>query len=104
MSQLAREAGKRKKKGRNTPDGVSPSLSPPSISSSTLGSGPSVARGVQLLHNLVLARQQAQEKKYPLWKHGIRKEGLGVKLGGGGNMSWICNFYKNRVQGYLLSS
>ena len=38
-----------------------------------------------------------------------KKKGLGAKLGGGGNVSWTCNFCKNefkstyyRVKGHLL--
>lgn len=86
MSQTARVVGKGKKKGKNTQASVPPSPPPPSLSSSNPGSAPSAASGAKAPYNPILARQQAQEKKYPLWKHVTRKSGPGSKLCGGGNV------------------
>jgi hypothetical protein len=59
----------------------------------------------------LLARQQAQEAKYPLWKYVTRHQGPGAKLKGGGNILWTCNFCKSqftstyfRVKGHLLGT
>ena len=108
MSHSTRAGAKGKKKGKNAPSIVSPPI-PPNTSSSTPPVGaPSAACGAHAPLNPVLARQQAQEKKYPLWRYVTMKEGLGEKLGGGGNVSWTCNFCKNkfkrtyyRVKGHL---
>ena len=99
MSHSARTGAKRQRKGRNAPSIVSPPI-PPNTSSSTLpASVPSAASGAHAPLNPVLARQQAQEKKYALWRYVTRKEGPGEKLGGGGNVSfWTCNFCKNEFK------
>ena len=80
MSQSARAGAKGQRKGRNAPSNVSPPIPPNTRSSTPLASAPSVASGAQAPYNPVLARQQAQEKKYPLWKYVTRKEGPGKKL------------------------
>ena len=110
MSHLVRVGAKVKRKGRNAPSNVSPPIPPNTCSSTPLASAPSAASGAHAPLNPVLARQQAQEKKYPLWRYVTRKEGPGAKLGGGGNVFWICNFRKNefkstyyRVKGHLLA-
>ena len=111
MSQPARAHGKGKRKGKNTHGEPSPSPPNPSFSISNVASAPSVGSGAVGGHdNPVLLRQQAQEKKYPLWKYVTRKSGPGAKLGGGGNVVWTCNFCKNefkstyyRVKGHLLA-
>ena len=109
MSHSARVGAKGQRKGRNAPSIVSPPIPPNTSSSTPLASAPSAASGAHAPLNPVLARQQAQEKKYPLWRYVTRKEGPGAKLGGGGNVSWTCNFCKNdfkstyyRVKSHLL--
>ena len=109
MSQASRVVGKGQRKGKNTQARVPPPPPPPSLSSSNLGSAPSVVSGAEAPYNPILARQQAQEKKYLLWKYVTRKSGPGSKLCGGGNVAWTCNFCKNefkstyyRVKGHLL--
>ena len=94
MSQLARTRAKGKRKGKNapSPSNVSPPIPPSTSSSTPLASAPSAASGVLAPLKPVLARQQSQEKKYPLWRYVTRKEGPGEKLGGGGNVSWTCKF------------
>ena len=87
MSQSARAAAKGKRKGRNAPSRASPPLPPPSTSSSTPASDSTTSSGAHGQFNPILARQQAQESKYPLWKYVTRKEGPRAKLGGGGNLS-----------------
>ena len=85
MSQPARAHGKGKRKGKNTHGEPSPSPPNPSLSISNVASAPSVGSGAVGGHdNPVLLRQQAQEKKYPLWKYVTRKSGPGAKLGGEG--------------------
>ena len=68
MSQSARAIAKGQRKGRNAPSSASPPLPPPSISSSNLASAPTPSNGAHAQFNPVLARQQAQESEYPLWK------------------------------------
>ena len=87
MSQSARAGAKGKRKVRNAPSIFSPPIPPNTSSSTPLSSAPSAASGAHAPLNLVLARQQAQEKKYPLWRYVTRKEGPRAKLGGGGNVS-----------------
>ena len=110
MSHSARAGAKGKMTGRNAPSIVYPPIPLNTSSSTPPASAPSAASGAHAPLNLVLARQQAQEKKYPLWKYVTRKEGLGENLGGGGNVCWTCNFCKNefkstyyRVKGHLLA-
>ena len=111
MFQPATAHGKGKRKGKNTQGEPSPSPPNPSLSLSNVASAPSVGSGAVGGHdNPVLLRQQAQEKKYPLWKYVTRKSGPEAKLGGGGNVVWTCNFCKNefkstyyRVKGHLLA-
>jgi hypothetical protein len=71
-------------------------LPPPPSSSSLSASVPSAASGASAAsnaeNNSVVARQHAQEKKYPLWKYVTRKQGPGAKFVGGGNVLWTCNF------------
>ena len=81
MSQSARATTKGQRKERNAPSRASPPLPPPSISSSTPASAPTTSSGAHAQFNHVLARQQAQESKCPLWKNVTRKEGPGAKLG-----------------------
>ena len=76
---------------------VSPPIPPNTSSSTPLASAPFAASGAHAPLYLVLARQQAQEKKYLLWRYVTRKEGPGARLGGGGNVSWTCNFCNNDV-------
>ena len=89
---------KGKRKGRNAPSSASPPLLLPSITYSTHASAQSASNGYHAQFNPVLARQQAQESKYSLWKYVTRKEGPGAKLGGGGNVCWKCNFCKNEFK------
>ena len=98
MSHSARGGAKGQRKGRNALSNVSPPIPLNTISSTPLASAPSAASGAHAPLNPVLARQQAQEKKYPLWRYVTRKEGPGEKLGGGGNVSWTCNFCKNEFK------
>ena len=108
MSHSVRAGAKGQRKGRNAPSIVSPPFPPNKNSSTPIVSAPYAASGANAPLNPFLARQQAQEKKYPLWMYVTRKEGPGAKLGGGGNVSWTCNFCKNefkstyyRVKGHL---
>ena len=87
MSHSARAGAKGKRKGRNAPFNVFPPIPPNTSSSTPPTSAPFVASGAHAPLNPVLARQQAQEKKYPLWTYVTRKERPGEKLGGGGNVS-----------------
>ena len=112
MSQSARAGGRGKRKGRNAPSGASPPIPPSTSGSPPASSAPPAASGAYSMapFNPVLARQQAQEKKYPLWKYVTRKDGPEAKLGGGGKVSWRCNFCKHefmstyfRVKGHLLA-
>ena len=110
MSQSARGGGRGQRKGRNAPSRASPPIPPSTTDSPPPSSAPSAASGAHTPYNPVLARQQAQEKKYPLWKYVTRKDGPGAKLGGGGNVSWRCNFCNHefkstyfRVKGHLLA-
>ena len=64
MSHSSRVGAKGQRKGRNAPSNVSPPI-PPSTCSSTSASAPSAASGAHAPLNTVLARQQAQVKKYP---------------------------------------
>ena len=98
MSRSAKATTRGQRKGRNTPSRHSPPLPPPSTSSSTPASAPAASSGAHGQFNPVLARQQGRESKYPLWKYVTRKEGLGAKLGGGGNVYWSCNFYKKELK------
>ena len=66
MSHLARGGAKGQRKGRNAPSIVSPPIPPNTSSSTPLSSAPSANSGVHAPLNPALARQQAQEKKYPL--------------------------------------
>ena len=67
MSMSARVAGKGQRRGRNIPVGVSLSPPNPSLSLFNVASALYVASGVVgVACNTILARQQAQEKKYPL--------------------------------------
>ena len=111
MAQSSKAAGRGQKRGRNV---SSHGPSSTNISFSVGGSAPSVSNeaiGASMRSkNLVaVAKQQAQEKKYPLWKYVTRKEGPGSKSDGGGNVLWSCNFCKGqfkstyyRVKGHLL--
>ena len=98
MPHSARAGAKRQRKGRNAPSIVSPRIPPNTSSSTPPASAPSVASGGHAPLHPVLARQQAQEKKYTLWRYVTRKEGPGEKLGGEGNVSWTCNFCKNEFK------
>ena len=80
MSQSARITAKGKKKGRTAPSGVSPSLPPPSLGSSTPINVPSYASGAQALFNVILARQQAQEKNTLCGSMRQGKKGQGQSL------------------------
>ena len=98
MSHSARGGAKGQRKGRNAQSNVAPPIPPNTSSSTSPASAPFVASGAHVPLNPVLARQQAHEKKYPLWKYVTRKEGPRAKLGGGGNVSWTCNFRKNEFK------
>ena len=87
MSHSAGGGGRGQRKQRNAPSNVPPPILPNIISSTLLASAPSVASGAHAPLNPILARQQTQEKKHPLWRYVTRKEGSGAKLGGGGNVS-----------------
>ena len=109
MSQSARAGSRGQRKGRNAPSRASHPI-PPSTTGSPPSSAPSAASGAHAPFNPVLARQQTQEKKYPLSKYVTRKDGPEAKLGGGGNVSWRCNFCNHefmstyfRVKGHLLA-
>jgi hypothetical protein len=104
------EEGKRK-------GGIFPLMLPPSPSFSTgSASVPFVGSGAattisNVEKHIVLARHQAQDSKYPLWKYVTRHQGPGVQVKGGGNIFWTCNFGKNqftstyfRVKGHLLGT
>jgi hypothetical protein len=112
MTQSSRAAGRGKKKGRDFPTNVVPpsSFSTGSASVPSAGSGAATTIPEAEKH-VVLARQQAQESKYPLWKYVKRHQGPGSKLKGKGNILWTCNFCKNqftstyfRVKGHLLAT
>jgi len=114
MAQSSKAAGRGQRKGSAfrgprppTPSvsvSVSPSLghSAPSASSEAVGvSQPTY------VYDAAAARQQAQLKKYPLWKYVTKKQV--PKTGPGGNVHWSCNFCKGefkstyfRVKGHLL--
>ena len=112
MSQSSRAGGRGQRKGRNATSRASPPIPPSTSGSPPPSSAPLAASGAHSMapFNPVLATQQAQEKKYPLWKYVTRKDGPGAKLGGGGNVSWRCNFCKHEfmstyfwVKGHLLA-
>ena len=65
MSHSARAGAKGQRKGRNAPSIVSPPIPPNTSSSTPPTSAPSAASGALAPLSPVLARQQAQEKKYP---------------------------------------
>jgi hypothetical protein len=112
MAQSLRAAGRGKKKGRDFPTNVVP---PPSFSTGS-ASVPSARSGAaattsEAEKHAVLARQQAQESQYPLWKYVPRHQGPGSKLKGGGNILWTCSFCKSQftstyfqVKGHLLGT
>ena len=107
LNQLGEEVGV---KGKGEMHHLGPPIPPSTTDSPPPSSAPSAASGAHTPYNPVLARQQAQEKKYPLWKYVTRKDGPGAKLGGGGNVSWRCNFCNHefmstyfRVKGHLLA-
>ena len=86
--------------------GSSPSVS--SATASVVGGGSdSVSRAA---YDPAVARQEANDKKFALWKYVTKKPGQPPpKVSGGGNVIWICNFCKNeykstyyRVKGHLL--
>ena len=86
--------------------GSSPSVS--SATASVVGGGSdSVSRAA---YDPAVARQEANDKKFPLWKYVTKKPGQPPpKVSGGGNVIWTCNFCKNeykstyyRVKGHLL--
>ena len=88
MAQSSRAAGRGKKNGRDFPTNVFP---PPSFStrSASVPSARSEAAATSSeAKKHVLARQQAQESKYPLWKYVTRKQVPNNKLKGGGNVAW----------------
>ena len=66
MSHSARVGAKGQNKWRNAPSIVPPPTPPNTFSSTPLASAPSTASRAHAPLNPVLARQQAQEKKYPL--------------------------------------
>jgi hypothetical protein len=111
MAQSSRAVGRGKKKGRDFPTIVVP---PPSFSTGSANvpfAGSGAATRSSEAEKYVLARQQAQESKYPLWKYVTRHQGLGSKLKGGGNILWTCSFCKSqftstyfRVKGHLLGT
>ena len=78
MSHSARGEAKGQSKGRNAP--CLPPIPPNTSSCIPLASAPSAASGAHAPLNPVLARQQAQEKNYPLWRYVTRKEGFGVLM------------------------
>jgi len=112
MDQSSKAAGIGQKKGRNFPtnDVPPPPFSTWSTSVPSIGSGAATTI-LEAEKHAVLARQQAQESKYPLWRYVTRHQGLGSKLKGGGNILWTCSFCKNqftstyfRVKGHLLGT
>ena len=111
MAQSSKAAGRGQRRGRNVsshgPSSTNLSLSAggsaPSVSSEAIGAS------MPSINLAAVAKQQAKEKKYPLWKYVTRKEGPGSKSDGGGNVLWSCNFCKGqfkstyyRVKGHLL--
>jgi hypothetical protein len=87
MAQSSRAVGKGQRKGRNFPTNVVP---PPSCSSGS-ASVPSAGSGAtasvsNAKKNSLLARQQAQYSKYPLWKYVTIHQGLEAKLNEGRNV------------------
>ena len=59
----------------------------------------------------LLAWQEAQDSKYPLWKYVSRHQGTDTKLKGGGNVLWTCSFFNNHfkrtyfwVKGHFLGT
>jgi hypothetical protein len=112
MAQSSREVGKGQRKRWNFPTNVVP---PPSFSSGS-ASVPSAGSGAaetvsNAEKNSLLARQQAQDSKYPLWKYVTRHQGPRAKLNWGGNVLWTCSFCNNQfksayfqVKGHLLST
>ena len=87
---------------------------PPSLSSLSVGSAPTVSSDAAIVSRAefdpAVARQEANDKKFPLWKYVTKKPGQPPpKASRGGNVIWTCNFCKNeykstyyRVKGHLL--
>jgi hypothetical protein len=89
--------------GRGQKRGGNANAQRQSLSSSGAGSSPSissanatasVAAVSRAAYDPAVARRQANEKKYPLWKYVTKKQGQGSvsKASGGGNVTWNCNF------------
>jgi hypothetical protein len=89
--------------GRGQKRGGNANAQRQSLSSSGAGSSPSissanatasVAAVSRAAYDPAVARRQASEKKYPLWKYVTKKQGQGSvsKASGGGNVTWNCNF------------
>ena len=92
MAQSSRAAGRGQKKGRDFPTNVVP---PPfSTGSASVPSARSEAAAASSEAEKcdILARQQVQKSKYPLWKYVTKHQGPGSKLKGGGNILWTCSF------------
>jgi hypothetical protein len=106
--------------GRGQKRGGNANAQRQNLSSSGAGSSPSISSAnatasvvvvSRAAYDPAVARRQASEKKYPLWKYVTKKQGQGSvsKASGGGNVIWICNFCKSeykstyfRVKGHLL--
>ena len=70
---------------------------PPSAYIFSIVSVPSVASGAEVVasnatNNAGVARKQAQEMKYPLWKYIKRQEGPQARIAGGRNVLWTGSF------------
>jgi hypothetical protein len=107
--------------GRGQKRGGNANAQRQSLSSSGAGSSPSISSAnatasvavvSRAAYDPAVARRQANEKKYPLWKYVTKKQGQGSvsKASGGGNVTWNCNFchgeYSStyyRVKGHLLA-
>ena len=63
-----------------------PPMSP--ISAAAIALSAASGAAFNLERNPAVARQLAQEKKYPLWKYVRRQQGPEAKLAGGGNVPW----------------
>jgi hypothetical protein len=94
MAQSSRKTTKSQRKGRNvnvsvsiTPSSSSIFVSPPYTTSRVASVASIVA------NNLVVERQQAQEKKVFIMKVRDKKTRAWGNLGGGGNVIWTCNYY-----------
>ena len=103
MAQSSKAAG-RGQRGRNVsshgPSSTNISLfaggSAPSVSSEAIGAS------MPSINLAAVAKQQAKEKKYPLWKYVTRKEGPGSKSDGGQMCFGLATFVKVNSRAHTI--